>query len=52
MKINKNAACGYSLLTQFSFDNNQNKYDYYRSKNCMESFCKYLRENVQKKTNY
>ena len=28
--------CGYSLFTQCSFDNNKDKFDYYRGKECVK----------------
>ena len=43
-KINKHTPSGYSLFTHCSFDITKNNLDYYRGKNCMKNFCKYLRE--------
>ena len=39
-KISKHTPSGYSLHTQCSFDTTKNKFDYYRDKDCMKSFCK------------
>ena len=46
--INKHTPSGYSLLTHCSFDKTKNKLDYYRGDNCMEKFCKDLRQNATK----
>ena len=35
-KINKHTPSGYSLFTHCSFGTTKNKFDYYRSKNCMK----------------
>ena len=43
---------GYSLFTNCSFDGAKNKLDCYREKNCMERFCKDLREHRMKIINY
>ena len=51
-KINKHIAFGYSLFTHCSFDTTENKLDYYRSKNCMKSFCIDLKEHATKIINY
>ena len=52
-KINKHTPSGYSLLTNCSFDTTKkNKFDYYRSKNCMKSFCLDLREHATQIINY
>ena len=31
--------CGYSLITQYSFDEKMNVVDYYRGKGCLTKFC-------------
>ena len=31
--------CGYSLITQCSFDEKINVVDYYRGKDCLKKFC-------------
>ena len=51
-EINKHTPSGYSSFTHCSFDKTKNKFDYYRGDNCMEKFCKDLRENATKKINY
>ena len=51
-EINKHTPSGYSLLTHCSFDKSKNKLDYYRADNCMEKFCKDLREHATKIINY
>ena len=35
-----------SLLTNCSFDLTKNKLDFYKGKDCMERFCKDLREHA------
>ena len=51
-EINKHKPSGCSLFTHCSFDKTKNKLDYYRGDNCMEKFCKYLREHTTKMINY
>ena len=51
-EINKDTPSGYSLFTHCSFDQSKNKLDYYRGDNCMEKFCKDLREHATKIINY
>ena len=51
-EINKHTRSGYSLCTHSSFDKTKNKLDYYRGDNCMEKFCKDLREHATKIINY
>ena len=51
-KINKHAPSGYSLFTHCSFDLTKNKLECYRGKDCMEQFCKDLKEHATKITNY
>ena len=43
---------GYSLFTHCLFDLTKNKLDCYRSKDCMERFCKDLKEHATKIINY
>ena len=43
---------GYSLFKNYSFDSTKNKQNCYRSKECMEKFCKDLKENMMKIINY
>ena len=51
-KINKHTPFCYSVFTHCSFDTTKNKFDYYRSKNCMKIFCLDLREHATKIINY
>ena len=51
-KINKHTLSGYSSFRKCSFDATKNKLDCYRSKDCMERFCKILKEHVTKIINY
>ena len=48
--VNKHTASGYSSFTQFSFDSKKNKHDYYRGKDCVKNFYKYLKEHLIKVT--
>ena len=51
-KKNKHTPSGYSLFTNCSFDATKNKLDCYRGKDCMEKFCKDLRQHAMKIINY
>ena len=51
-KINKHTPSGYSLFTHCSFNLTKNKLDCYRGKDCMERFCKDLKEHATKMINY
>ena len=51
-KINKHIPSGYSIFTHCSFDESKNKLNYYRGDDCMEKFCKDLREHSTKIMNY
>ena len=51
-EINKHAPSGYSIFTHCSFDKSKNKLNYYRKDDCMNKFCKDLREHVTKIINY
>ena len=42
----------YSMFTHCSFDSTKNKLDCYRGKDCMERFCKNLKEHATKIINY
>ena len=42
----------YSLFTSCSFDATKNKFDCYKSEDCMERFCKNVREHAMKVVNY
>ena len=48
----KDSLSGYSLFTNCSFDATKNKPDCFKGKNCMERFCKNLREHAMKIINY
>ena len=43
---------GYSWITCCSFDASKNQQSYYRGKDCMEMFCKDLRDQAMKIINY
>ena len=47
-KINKHIFSGYSLFTHCWFNATKNKLDCYRGKDCMERFCKDLKEHAAK----
>ena len=47
-KINKHVPLGYSIFTHCSLDESKNKLNYYRKDDCMNKFCKDLREHVTK----
>ena len=51
-EINKHTPSGYSIFTHCLFDKSKNKLNYYRKDDCMNKFCKDLREHVTKKFNY
>ena len=51
-EINKHTPLGYSIITHCSFDESQNKLNYYRKDDCMNKFCKDLREHGTKIINY
>ena len=51
-EINKRTPSGYSIFTHCSFDQTRNKLNYFRGKDCMEKFCKDLREHATKIINY
>ena len=46
-KINKREMCGYSLITQCSFDEKNNITDYYRVKDCLKKFCQDLKKQAR-----
>ena len=48
----KHTPSGYSLFTNCSFDSTKNKLDCCKGKDCMERFCKDLREYAMKIINY
>ena len=43
---------GHSVFTHCSFDATKNKLDCYRDKDCIERFCKDLKEHATKIINY
>ena len=51
-KINEHPSSGYSLFTHCSFHKTKYKLDCYRGKDCMERFCKNLKEHTTKIINY
>ena len=51
-KKTKHTPSGYSLFTNCSFDASKNKLHCYRGKDCMEKFCKDLREHAVRISNY
>ena len=51
-EVNKHAPSGYSIFTHCSFDESKNKLNYYRKDDCMNKFCKDLREHVTKIISY
>ena len=52
VKINGHAPSGYSLFTHCSSDATKSKFGYYKGKNCMEIFCKDLKEHAVKIRDY
>ena len=51
-KIARPKASGYLMFTSCSFDATKNKLDCYRSKDCLERFCKDLKEHKARIVNY
>ena len=51
-KKTKHTPSGYSLFTNCSFDATKNKINCYKDKDCMERFCKDLRDHEMKIINY
>ena len=51
-KKTKHTPSGYSLFANCSFDASKNKLDCYKRKDCMEKFCKDLKEYTMKIINY
>ena len=48
-KINQHIPSGYSIYTNCSFDNSNNKLSYYRGEDCMKRFWKDLKDHATKK---
>ena len=51
-KKSKHTPSGYSLFTNCSFNEAKNKLSYYRGKDCIEKFCKDLKELAMRIVNY
>ena len=51
-EINNHTPSAYSIFTHCSFDESKNKLNYYRKDDCMNKFCKDLRDHVTKINNY
>ena len=51
-KINEHRPSRCSLFTQCLFDATKNNIDFYRDKDCMKMFCKYLKQHVAKVIKY
>ena len=51
-KINKHKPSSYLLFTHCSFDLTTSNFECYRGKDCMERFCKGLRQHATKIINY
>ena len=51
-KKTKHIPTGYSLFTNYSFDKTKNELGCYRGQDCMERFCKELRDHAMKIINY
>ena len=51
-KIAMHKASGYLMFKSCSFDATKNKLDCYRSKDCLERFCKDLKEHTASIVNY
>ena len=46
-KKNEHEMCGYSLFTDCSFDEKNNKLDYYRGKDSLKIFCQDLKKQLR-----
>ena len=51
-KISKHTPSGCSLFTHCRFDTIKNKFDYYRGKDCMKSFCKDFKKHATEIINF
>ena len=51
-KLCKHIPSGYSMSTILSFKSMKNKHDVHRGKDCMKTFCEFLRERVRKISNF
>ena len=45
--LNEHEMCGYSLVTDCSFDKKRNVADYYRGKDCLKKFCQDLKKQAK-----
>ena len=48
----KHEPSGWAMFTRCSFDKKENKFNYYRGKDCIEKLCKKLTESAVKIINY
>ena len=46
-QLNKHEMCRYSLFTDCSFDEKNNKLDYYRGKDCLKKFCQDFKKQTK-----
>ena len=51
-EINKHTLSGYTLFTHCSFNLTKKNPEFYSGKDCMESFCKDLKEHATKLISY
>ena len=51
-KKTKHTLPNYSIFASCLFDPTKNKFDCYKGEDCMEKFCKDLREHAMKMINY
>ena len=52
VKINSHRPSGFPMFTHWPFDVMKNKLDYYRGNDFMKMFCRDLRKQVMKITNF
>ena len=52
VKICEHVPSGFSMSAKFSFRRIENKHDVYRGKDCMKTFCEFLREHAIRTTNF
>ena len=52
VKKAKHDPSGWAMFTKCSFDKIENRLDYYRRKDCIETLCKILKEHAMKIINY
>ena len=51
-KVSVHIPSGFSMSTISSFRSIENKHDMYRGKDCMKTFCEFLREHTMKTINF